>query len=379
MRLIDEKAEKFVDWLCVVVPRGAHKLRVKWTATFWGWRIWLYVYTLIEKYRELRAVLDAEEEDAKRLNDLHLEAAKQAEYERLKRLLEESDAQDVENAKDNKKKKKRLTLQERRELFRERLAAWKKRLWKKKPKKKKQKPEPDAEMEKLKARVRAVLNRVREVSAEWDRICFAAMLFLLLLSALGVAGQGGRSMAAVAAALGVMWLACAIQADYEPVCGGLRQRYLVAMLLRALAIALMLISYFFSYVEQGVPTNVVLQGAMIVTLALHGVIFMAFIAFNRRQPLLLRALAGVLGAAPALTAAAAAALAASCVFKSWPLPLSGVMSAAGAMGAFLGEQLIYMIHLGGIRLKYQNVWVCLLEISGFALMLAGAWTYTPMI
>lgn len=368
--MIDEKVEKWVDRMCIVVPRFAHRLRVKWTGTFWGWRIWLYVYTLIEKYRDLRAVLKAEEEEAQRLNKMHLEAAELAEKERRERMQEEGGAP---------KKKKKLTFEERRQLAGERFEAWKKSLWKKKPKKPKPKPEPDEEMEKLKAWVRERLDRLREASGEREKICFAAMLFLLMLSALGVAGHGGRSLAATAASLGVMWLASALAADYEPVCGGIRQRYLAEMLLRATAIALMLISYFFSYVEQGVPTNIVLQGAMIVMLALHGVVFMAFIAFNRRQPLLLRLLSGVLGAAPALTAAAAIALAASCLFRPWPTPLSGVMSAAGAMGAFLGELLIYMIHLGGIRLKYQDLWVCLLEISGFALMLAGAWTYNPMI
>ena len=369
--MIDEKALKLVDYLCDVVPKFMHKLRVKWTGTSWGWRIWLYVYALIEKFRMLKAVLKAEEDEAARLNQQHLEAAALAEYERLQRKLDEEDEQQKEGGKPKEEKKK--------PTFSERFETWKKKLWKKKPKKEKPKPEPDEEMEKFKARVRAYLVRVREISGERERICFAAMLFLTMLSALGVAAGGGRNIAAAAASLCVMWLACAVSSDYEPVCAGIRQRYLAAMALRALAVALMLISYFFSYVEQGVPTNVMLQGAMIVTLALHGMVFMAFVAFNRRQPLLLRLLAGVLGAAPALTAAAAIALAASCLFKAWPLPLSGVMSAVGAMNAFLCEQLIYMIHLGGIRLKYQNVWICLLQISGFALMLAGAWTYTPMI
>lgn len=206
---------------------------------------------------------------------------------------------------------------------------------------------------------------------------FCAMLFMLLLSVFGVAAVRSRSMAIMAASLCMMWMSVAIESDYKPLSSGIRQQYLVSMALRIGAVALMLFSYFFSYISEAIPSNVVLQSAMISMLSIHGIVFMAFVAFNTRQPLFLRALAGVMGAAPALTAAAALACSASTLFRPWPLPLAGAAGALGALLAFLGEQLITIHNLGGIRLKYYSVWVCILEVSGFALMLLGAWTYIP--
>ena len=111
-------------------------------------------------------------------------------------------------------------------------------------------------------------------------------------------------------------------------------------------------------------------------LTIHGLFFLTMIFLNTRQPLFLRALAAVTGCAPALTAASALAVAASCISRPWPMPLSGVLGALGALLAFAGDQLITMTHLGGIRLKYYSIWVCLLMTGGFALMLFGVWTYT---
>ena len=77
-----------------------------------------------------------------------------------------------------------------------------------------------------------------------------------------------------------------------------------------------------------------------------------------------------------LRAASACALAASCLFRPWPLPFSGIAGALGAILTFAGDQLITMTQLGGIRLKYHSIWVCFLLCAGFLLMLCGAWTYT---
>ena len=208
-----------------------------------------------------------------------------------------------------------------------------------------------------------------------QKVRFQAMLFMLMLSVFGVAQLRSRSMAVMAASLCTMWISVAIESGYEPIAGAIRQQYLAATLTRILAIAMMLISYFFNYIAQGVIRNVVLQSAMIAMLAVHGILFTALVLFNTRQPFFLRALAGVLGMAPALTAAAAIALCATCLFRPWPIPLSGVACAAGALLAFMGDQLITITNLGGIRLKYHSVWVCITEIVGFALMLLGAWTY----
>lgn len=208
-------------------------------------------------------------------------------------------------------------------------------------------------------------------------IRFCGALLLTMLSALGVVATRSGGMAITAASLCMLWLSTAVESDYRPVSRGIRQTYLAVTLLRTGAIGLMMLHYFFSYAAQGLPSNVVLQCAMLIMLTIHAVLFAALVMLNTRQPLFLRALCGVTGAVPAMTAAAAAALAASWLFRPWPLPLSGVLGALGAILAFLGEELITINNLGGIRLKYHSIWVCLMTIGGFALMLLGAWTVTP--
>lgn len=213
---------------------------------------------------------------------------------------------------------------------------------------------------------------------DWGRsIRFTGALLLMMLASLGVAATGSRMMALTAASLCLLWLSVAVESHYAPVCGALRQRYLAATLLRTGSLSLMLVGYFDSYTAQGVPSNVVLQSAMIVTLSIHAILYLTMILLNTRQPFFLRALSGLTGVMPALTAASALALAASCLFRPWPQPLAGVAGALGAVLAFMGDQLITITHLGGIRLKYHSIWVCLLMTGGFTLMLLGAWTYAP--
>lgn len=207
-------------------------------------------------------------------------------------------------------------------------------------------------------------------------IRFGGSLFMMLLAVLGVVATGHNGMGVMAASLCMLWLSAAVESDYTPISKGIHQHYLAATLLRTGAITLMLIHYFFSYIRQGVPSNVVLQSAMIIMMVIHVVPYLALIFLNTRQSLFLRALAGLTGTANAMTAAAACALCASCLFRPWPLPLSGLMSALGAILAFLGDELIMLHNLGGIRLKYYSIWVCLLMSMGFALMLCGTWTYT---
>jgi len=192
-------------------------------------------------------------------------------------------------------------------------------------------------------------------------------------------GSGRSGMAVMAASLCLLWLSSAVESGYEPVSSGVRQRYVVSTLLRTASVSLMLISYFGSYVAQGVPSNVVLQSTMIIMLFIHAVLYLGLVLFNMRQPAVLRLLAGATGVMPSLTAAAALALCASYLFRPWPLPAAGVLSAAGAMLAFLCDELITIRNLGGIRLKYYSIWVCLLMIGGYFLMLLGAWINTPIM
>ena len=211
------------------------------------------------------------------------------------------------------------------------------------------------------------------------RLRFATTLFLFGLAALGTLAVGGREMALCALSACLLLLSTAMELGYEPICAGVRQRYLFSVGLRTLALTVPLVDYFGKYLMGGVASNVVLQCAMIVMLGVHLALFFALICFNRKQSLLLRALSGVVGVFPALTASAAAALAVAHLAQQMGLAAAAVMRALGAAGAFLGDRLMATSALGGIRLKYESVWEWLLLCGGLTLMMIGAWlTAAPM-
>ena len=94
---------------------------------------------------------------------------------------------------------------------------------------------------------------------------------------------------------------------------------------------------------------------------------------------MLRALSGVLCVFPALTASAAAALAVANLAQPVGIAAAAMLRALGATGMFLGDRLMAVNALGGIRLKYESVWEWLLLCGGLTLMTVGAWlTAAPM-
>lgn len=235
----------------------------------------------------------------------------------------------------------------------------------------------DDGLDRLGQMIRRQRLHLARLDIQGDTLRFCGALALTLLAALGVAAGRGAGMGVMAASLCMLWLAMAVEGDYAPVSRGIHQTYLAALLLRTGAIGLMLLHYFFRYVAQGVPTNVVLQAAMLMTTVIHAVLFLILVLFNGRQPLLLRVLAGITGLVPAMTAAAAIALAAAWLFQPLPVAAAGILGALGATLAFLGEELIIIHNLGGIRLKYHSIWVCLLTVGGFLMMLLGVWLGGP--
>ena len=191
-------------------------------------------------------------------------------------------------------------------------------------------------------------------------------------------GEGfGGGLALLAACL--LLLSAAMELGYEPICAGVRQRYLFSVAFRMLALAAPLADYFAQYRADGVTSNVVLQCAMIAMLSVHLAMFFALICFNRRQNLLLRVLSGVTGVFPALTASAAVTLAVANLAQPIGLAIAAMLRAAGTVAAFLGDRLTASGALGGIRLKYESVWEGLLLCGGLSLMLIGAWlTASPI-
>ena len=233
------------------------------------------------------------------------------------------------------------------------------------------------------ARVKQFLKEKARLLAVLDdagmRLRFAATLFLFGLASLGTLAVGGREMALCALTACLLLLSAAMELGYEPLCAGIRQRYLFSIGLRTLALTVPLADYFGKYLMAGVASNVVLQCAMIVMLGVHLALFLALICFNRRQSPMLRALSGVLGVFPALTAAAATALAVANLAQPMGVAAAAIVRALGAVSVFLGDRLMAVSALGGIRLKYESVWEWLLLCGGLTLMMVGAWlTASPM-
>lgn len=324
--MIDEFFERLIDRLCEGIPKAARPWKIRLLNTAFGWR-----------------------------NLLYWSAAKNS----VMKLLGNFKNEDTANrAMDEATERSEKQIKKAKEFFKEQ-AVWVPRL------------------------------------ERWGRtIRFCAALLMMAAAVLGVAamtswqrmqpaayavGSGKSGMAVLAASLCLLFLSTAMEGGYQPVAGGVRQTYLASTLLRTGSIAVLLIGYLGSYVAQGVPSNVVLQSAMIIMLFVHAVLFFGLVLFNRRQPLFLRLLSGVTGMLPALTAASAFSVCASYLFRPWPLPASGVMGALGALLAFLADELITIKNLGGIRLKYYSIWVCLLMIGGYFLMLLGAWVNTPIM
>lgn len=235
----------------------------------------------------------------------------------------------------------------------------------------------DEGLNRLKWMFKRQLVLMARLDAQGHTLRFCGALLLMLMAALGVVATGGGGMGIMAASLCMLWLSMAVESDYAPVCGSIRQTYLVGLLLRTGAIGMMMLHTFSRYAAQGLPSNVVLQSTLLVMLGIHAVLFAVLVLFNARQPLFLRVLAGLTGTVPAMTAAAAEALAAAWLFQPWPMPVSGILGALGALLAFLGEELILMNNLGGIRLKYHSIWVYLLTIGGFMMMLLSVWLAAP--
>ena len=217
-------------------------------------------------------------------------------------------------------------------------------------------------------------KRLLWLSLRLDGARLPAMFFLLALCALGVPAVGGPFMAACAAAMGFFFLTEGIETGYPPVCRGVRQRFLLALMLKTAGCGALLLAGYGSYARQQVTTNVVLQSTMLAMLGVHALLFFALTAFNRRQPLLLRALSGVLGTVWALCAAAAIALAAS-QMAAPPAQLAAALGAAvGALLLLLALELDTMTQLGAIRLRYGRLWQALFRLAALALVLLYAWT-----
>lgn len=365
--MIDEWCEAQIDKLCAFLPAYLAPRMTRLYTTRAGWHIYLFAKgfkrSVLEPFSRIQWM---EKEE-----DLEPEAPEEEDDSDLAKLSPEmrwqfKDWNDTEDAQ-------REQLRRRREKLRspqEKLRIW----WSGRHERAKRQDEKWAAREAAAdARADRLMQRAGPLLEKMRKSRFALFLLMTVASALGVLSCGGGGMAYMAASLCAMWLAEAFETGYQPVCAGVRQRYLAAVFLRAGSSLLLLPMYFGAYARQGVSSNVVLQSAMIVLLSAHAAFYLTLVAFNKRQMLLPRVLSGVLGVVPALTAAAAIALAASSMGRAFPLPVFTILGAVGALLAFVADRMVTLTELGGIRLRFAPLWIGLSLEGGYLLMLLGAW------
>ena len=366
--MIDEWLEEKVDRLCDWAPRYFSPRMTRFRGTRIGWRLTLYGAAMKRRlWGALTSIKWMEDEDP-------IEEAPQPEEVHDPQLdkLDPAMRREVESWNDDLK-----AWSEKQEKERKKWRSPKERflIWWAGRHEREEKRDAKWAMREAAAEQRAqkYMHLLAPLMRRIEASRFPVMLLYTALAALGVCAVPGSTMAYMAAACCSMWLSVAVETGYPPVAAYVRQRYLTAMSLRALGFLFLLPMYFESYVGHGVSSNVILQSAMLVLLFAHVVLTLALVAFNKRQPLFLRALSAVLGAVPALTAAAAIAMG---VTRLAMPPLEAAFALLGAMGAlmaFFADRVRTLCDLGGIRLRYTPVWTGLMMEAGFLLMIFGAW------
>ena len=200
---------------------------------------------------------------------------------------------------------------------------------------------------------------------------FRLILALLFLAVLGAVFSPGRRMAACVLSFAFFFLGCAVSLPYRPIAGNLRQTWVEGKILSSAGFTALLLLWFREYLQNGIASNVFLQGTMMIAMLLHFSVYLATIAFNHQQHIFLRLLDGLTGILPALAAAAA-----SCLL---PAAFGGGGAAAAlgcAMGAwmlFVSDRLESVSALGGMPLPYISLITALLTAAGCFLLLLSAW------
>ena len=366
--MIDEYLEEKIDRICEAAPRYFGPRMVRFCSKPFGWRMLLYASAMRRMAASTILGIRQMNEQVRQEDLEQIEREINPKYahldpENARRLMQWDEEQEAWKKEQEKQSKKLKTPAAR---FKEwwagrhvrgaaRDARW------------------AAREQQAQRRAESRMQKIAPFMLWIEKSRFPFMLMLTILSLLGVCACGGGDMGYVAASCCLMWLAAAFETQYAPVCGGVRQRYLAVLLLRAAASLALLPMYFFRYLDQGVRVNLLLQSTMLILLFAHAVFYLALVAFNRRQPPLLRVMAGLLGVIPALMAAAAIAFAATQIARPMPLPVVGVIGAVGALLTFAADRLVIITELGGIRLRYTPIWVTSFMEIGYLLILIGAW------
>ena len=112
---------------------------------------------------------------------------------------------------------------------------------------------------------------------------------------------------------------------------------------------------------------------MLVLVFVHLALFLAAVAFNRRQQLVMRLLEGLLGIFPALAASAAIALLAAEIGISLTKGVLAMSRVMGALVLFGAAQLEALARIGNVQFRAWRGVVLILHLLGYAMVLAVSW------
>ena len=212
------------------------------------------------------------------------------------------------------------------------------------------------------------------INAAGAGLRFYTQLFLIALSACGCVFTGRWEMGAVAACIALSWVSTAFDLSYKPVTAGVRQVYISARIISALALFVPTLFYYMHYRDRGVSNNMFLQGLMIFMLMTHFMLFAIMVLPNRRQPLFLRVLSGILGILPCLLVSSIVAYSASNMGNGGHSLLIGGVRILGAVLLFLGERLETLYSLGSVRMPFSVFFLWLSNTFGLVFLMLAAWS-----
>ncbi|MBQ8093441.1 MAG: hypothetical protein IJ242_07690 [Clostridia bacterium] len=202
---------------------------------------------------------------------------------------------------------------------------------------------------------------------------FYTQLFLIALAGFGCVFSGTWEIAAAAVCILLNWVSTAFELSYKPVTGKIRQVYIAARIIAAMSMLCPVIFYYVHYRDRGVANNMLLQAMMIFMLLTHLVLYAIIILPNRRQPLFLRILSGVLGIMPALLVAATVSFSATQMGSGIEEIVRGIVRILGAILLFLGDRLEALYSLGSMRLPFSVFLLWFNNTFGLLFLVLAAW------
>ena len=206
-----------------------------------------------------------------------------------------------------------------------------------------------------------------------DRVRFFMSLAAALVACFGVLWKGGTEIRWVTAAFAFQWLSAAMCLGYRPVAAGIHQKYLVGCFLKAFSFACLLAVWFRMYLARGIANNIILQSMMLIFLFFYFALYLAGVAFNRKQPLLLRVTELFLGVIPALATATAVALTVAQFSLSGVSGVAALIRLAGAGSLFVSDRIDVFKKMSSIPLHMSGLLYTAFYTAGIVLVLSAAW------